>query len=371
MSSVSYIEALRSSIRKQRYKIEICDSNENTIADVTEWLIDGSVSIELKNGIRRTCSITFDNSTGIFIPTDSYSLIAINNRIKIYSGLEVNGEELFNLRGVFVMGNPRLSSKLSESTIVVEGYDKFALLDDTLAGQLETQYIIPVSTSISNAITGIFFEAGINATPVIYPTTEVTPYTLSLKPGDTYSTLLNKLADMLSWNIYFDANGIGRFEPPTDEQTQAESWEFSTDEISYLGSVRNMDWNKIRNNIKVIGDSVNGTTVTSTASDTYIFSETNIDKIGKRSQVIEDELITTIALANERSAYELKKAIQIQESIDLSCIPIDILDEGNIVLLTNDKLGIDRQRYLIRNITYPLDNGQEMSMKIWKVREVV
>ena len=71
------------------YKIEFLDQDEITIDEIIKYEIEGNISIERKNGMRRTCNLTLDNSSGRFTPSSS-GLISISNRVKIYTGLKID-----------------------------------------------------------------------------------------------------------------------------------------------------------------------------------------------------------------------------------------------------------------------------------------
>jgi len=365
---MSYEDALRSHGRQLIFKIEFLDQNEITIDEIIKYEIEGNLSIELKNGMRRTCNLTLENTEGLFTPSTD-GLVSISNRVKVYTGLKIDNVDYFNLRGVFVLGNPRLTKNNDGEKIVnLEMYDKFALLDGSISGTLEAEYIIPVGEPIQQAIIDLATEAGITTPILVYPTSELTPYTLTIPAGDTFATIFYKYAEMLSWDVFFDVEGVLRFQPPTDEDTQSTVWEFSESENTYLSSVHNYEWNKIRNYVAVTGDNIDGNIAHQTASNNNIFSDTYIGKIGKRTMVIQDDIITTDDLALKRATYEVQLNTQIQETADIQAIPVDIINEGDIIIIDDTENGFNRDRYIINTINYPLSNGQEMSINALKAR---
>ena len=370
---MTYEEMLLNPIRQPLYKIIFCDENENEIDEIIRHEIDGNLMTELKNGIRRTCNFTLENEDGVFLPSTD-GLVSINNRVKIYSGQIVNDQPEYIQQGVFILGNPRATgSSTSENSMFFELHDKFALLDGTKNGYLITDYLIPRGTPIEDAVLQLIQDTGLPNIPVlVYPTSEVTPYSLPMASGSTYADILYKLADFLSWEVFFDVYGVLRFQPPTDQMVSDYVWEFTTEQNSLISSVRNFDWTNLRNYIVVIGDNINGSLVRAVASDQNIFSDTYVGKIGNiTASPIKDSLIYTLPLAQDRADYELLKAIQKQESVDITHIPIDIIKEGDIVLLTNNKLGVNRERYLIMKTNLPLSIKGEQTSNLWNVRDVV
>jgi hypothetical protein len=142
----SYEDAIRYHNRKVLYKLVFCDKNEISIENVIASEIEGNLSIELKNGMRRTGTITLVNTDGKFTPS-SDGLVSFTNRLKIYTGLRFEGVDYYNERGVFLFGNPRMTrSSDGESIISLEVYDKFALMDGTISGTIDKDYLVPVGT---------------------------------------------------------------------------------------------------------------------------------------------------------------------------------------------------------------------------------
>ena len=82
MASQTYINALKSSSRKPIFKIEWMDSDEQVIDEVISDLIDGSISIELQNGVRRSCNIQFQNKDGTYSPNKD-GLVYLNKKFII------------------------------------------------------------------------------------------------------------------------------------------------------------------------------------------------------------------------------------------------------------------------------------------------
>jgi len=369
MASAIYETALRSASRKPIYKIEWMNSDEQVIDEVISELISGSVSVELKNGIRRSCNIQFSNEDGKYLP-DKDGLVYLNKKFKLYTGLQINGVNYFNSQGIFNCGNPVVRGRFSERTVQIEGYDNFILLNGNMAGELADDYIIPVGTTVTDAVTAIFTAAGIIKAPIIYPNSAVFPYTVMETSGSNYFNLLDKIAGVMSYDIFFDVEGRPRFRPPTDEQESAPVWEFGVSEPTYLGGDHNYNFLGVKNYIKVYGDNVNGDLYAGVAQDTGIFSPTSINRIGQRTKVISDSLIYSDALCVDRAEYELKKTVQVYENFDMKCIPVDFIKEGDIVLVDDPQNGFNRDNCLVKNLDIPLSYNSEQTMGLWKVRDI-
>jgi hypothetical protein len=177
------------------------DKDENIIDEVITDLIEGNISIQRTNGVRRSCNITFENIDGSFTPSINGNVF-IAKKFKLYSGLIIDDEEVFppeSVQGVFNIGNPIVKSEGSLNTVTIEGYDNFALLNGTISGQIEPSILtIDKGTSIREALISILDFADIIQSPIVYDTTEVIPYTMNKEAGSTYEEFLLELAGFLS-----------------------------------------------------------------------------------------------------------------------------------------------------------------------------
>jgi len=358
---------LRSKTAVRIFKVELLDSaTEDVVEDLTDYVLDGSINISDNSGSRRSASITFNNTGGEFIP-DSDGTIWMNNKFRISTGTMVDNDEYLIQRGIFICSEPEINSDLDASnSITVQFLDKWNLIDKNL----ENTYIIPVGTSIKDAIDGILSEVGEVKTAIVEPTTEVTPYTITASYDTTYGNILIELANMISWVCYFDNNGYFRCESPTDIETAGSVWEFSTSEITYLDSRHLYEFSKVYNAITIIGDSYAGATVRYTAEDNGVDSSTSIAKIGRRPLTIEDSLISSTPLAQARAEFELQKSISLVETLDMSAMPVDVIDSSNIITVTDSGSGLSSTRFLVKNVNFPLNIDANMTMQCWKGRSL-
>lgn len=365
-----YITALKANTRDYLVKLEFLDWNENVLSTLTPDLIDGNVNIELKNGSRRNASITLNNKDLRFLP-DPLNEIWLNTKIRIYTGLLVNGEEYWNSQGIFVLGEPEINSNFAEKTVTLNLYDKFAMLDGTLAGELLYDFIIDVDTSLADAVKSIFVAAGEVKLPIIEPTSEILPFTIIINASQTYFDILDKLAETFSWSVYFDRNGFPRFETPSDINSDASIWNFEEDDILYMGGNKRLDFTKVKNKIRVVGNTSDlGEIYDAISEDTDANSPTRTSLIGERTKLIEDDIIYSTDLSQQRADWEKQQAISIYESTDMKCIPVDILDVDNVCSVFDTSLDLNGDRLLLQSINLPLRQTTSQSLKVWKIRSL-
>jgi hypothetical protein len=369
-----YITALKSNIRQPIVKLEFLDNNENVTSEITPDLISGDLQLSSDIGSRRNLNLVLENIDGAYTPVEEGSLW-INSKVRIFTGLRVNDEDYYISRGIFVIGDPEISSNFSEQTASLSFMDKWSLLNGELAGELEDDYVISVGTNIETAVRAIFTAAGEVKSPIIAPVTTATPttvYTITEEAGSNFAEILIKLAKMLgSWTVFYDRNGFPRFQPSTDIDDAPSVWDFTTNEVTYRGNSRQFEFSKIKNSVKIIGDNISGNIATGLAQDTSVTSPTRISLIGTRSVVITDELIYNDILAQERADWELvNNYISLAESIDITALPIDIIEGDHIITITDSGNGLIGDRYLVKSGSFPLTNGQDMKLSVWKTRSL-
>jgi hypothetical protein len=363
MSLADYLSAIRNSADVS-YRIELLDKNEDAIEDITEDFLDGSISIRYQNGDRRSADLSLINIDNKYTPSHKGRIWA-NTKIKISCGLD----DFVLSIGIFCLVEPETTSNFSETTSSLSLNDKWSLVDGTLSGTLKSDYIIPVGTNIGAAVkTIIATEIGDVKPPIIIPTTVATPYTLTLDRGDNFGDMLIKLAEMISYECFYDKNGHFRFQPVGNDDNNPSMWDYSTNEVTYLGSSRRFDFAQLKNSVYVYGDNINGSQIQGSAQDTYLFSPTSVGLIGERVKLINDDIIFNNTLATQRAAYELRKAIIVQESTSLTSVPMFHLDVGEIITIEDSGNDLNRDRYIISGLDIPLNISSTMKVDVWKSR---
>ena len=81
-----YKTAIINPIKHQIFKLEFMDKEENIINEIITDMIDGSISIQLQNGVRRTCNLTLKQVSEL-LKTD-----AVQKQIKEKVGEFLNAQ---------------------------------------------------------------------------------------------------------------------------------------------------------------------------------------------------------------------------------------------------------------------------------------
>lgn len=137
---LKYLRKLKENY-KTAVKISWLNVDETVQFEFTNALYDmsGSISVNLQNGARRTCTITIDNNNGKF-PID-YNHIWFGQKFQIWIGVYLDEEDIFYLpQGVFCVKNPKETYNPTTNTITLQGVDKWGMLDGSLYGNLPATF---------------------------------------------------------------------------------------------------------------------------------------------------------------------------------------------------------------------------------------
>jgi len=365
------INVINSPIKNHVFSIEWLDKDENVIEEVILDVIDGNANFDSTQNNRRSVNLTLKNNNKSYLPTPD-SKMWINKKFRLKSGYEYdNGEKLSYNQGTYLLGNPSILSKPTAKEVSIQGLDKWVTLDGTVQGKLKNNYIIGIGLRIDLVIKSLLEEAG-ETRYIIDACDTLTPYTITKEIGNTIADLLIELSDIVTYNCFYDNNGIFRFRKaltPGDYESTFVSWEYTTTGL-YLESTRDLKWNEIKNSIKVIGMlKKDGVQIKAVSQDTNIDSELSIDKIGERFELIPDDNIPTNELAQYRSDYELLQKIKFAEEVKTTIIPNFSHVVDDVVSVIDENNGCDGN-YVIQNISYNFGYDTTMQLGLWKTRKL-
>jgi len=358
-------------IRQPICRISILDWDENVITTITDDIISCDITLNLQSNSRRNATLTLKNNDLRYLPKYR-NLIWLQNKIKIETGLQIGNDKWYETRGIFVISEVRTISKFSDLYAELTLVDKYETLTGTIGGILGADYIIPVGSNIESAVRTLFItEANEVKMPIISGVTGTTPYTITHTSEEPISAILEELANILSFNVYFDKFGNPRFESPTNQLTHYSIWDFDTNSINYLGSTHYFKFSELKNTCIVISDNVGGSLYRSVVSDVNPFSSTRVSLIGDRRFEIKDNLIYSQPLNDQRCIYELQKKIILQEEVTMECINNELINEGDIITILDSNNGLIRDRYYVQSVNFSAFDKSNQSISAWKTRAIV
>ena len=380
----NYFDIIRSSAYKTRARVSFLRSEDETPFGFIEGdIIDGNLQITRHNGVRRSCNIKLVNEDKKYIP-NPYG-IWVNRKFLLELGVESldqPGEVFYIPQGVFVMRNPTITSSNDHSVIDISGIDKFSLLDGQLGGRLDSTFIFEEGSDINADIRSILaLSLDSNAqfpidakSPILQdlPLDKSTsPYTLRRDLGGNLADVLLEINGFVSRNMFYNPLGHFVFQDDFEDIDKGSIWDYSQDDFTYLGSTHEYRFEDLHNKVIVVSDNVDGGTYIAEAVNTNPASRTNINAIGvKIAEPIFDNVIDSEDLAQQRADYELRRVNALQSAVTIKSIPMFHIDVDRMVTLTDDRLRLDKERFVIQDINIPLRFGSEITVSAVKSSEL-
>ena len=373
-----YITLVKDQAIRPRFRLNLLYQDESIREDITPYIIDGSGSLQIQyaQGKRRSLNFTLNNETGQFTPVDMNSKIWVNTKFKLELGMEfANGDMVWNSAGIFVVGNPSAIRQGGQTTMDIQCYDKFALLDGTLGGTLEATYEIDADEKIYNIVVDTLTQDNgngypIDLKPVLFDNSlvdEKTVYALSKAANESLGAILIELADMIACDIYYNEEGNLVIDSGIKDIAQVNKptlWTFSDEEFSYISNTVTYDFTKLRNRVTVVGSNVNGDNIyVATSENTNPRSSSRIEVVGIRNYYLEDANIYSDYLAQSRADYELNKLSILQQTIQISSTFMIHLDVNNCIALEDNFFNYYDSRFIIQSISIPLSTRSQISIE--------
>ncbi len=370
------------------------DNNPYGVRSKT-FIQDGSLSVNLQNGTRRTASVRLSNLNGEY----DYNVnnVWFGQQIRILMGMILpNGQEYLIPQGVFYIQNPEENQQPGERTAVYNLVDKWAYLDGTLNGELEGAYECPVNSNIFGAVDAILkLPLGngkeIDSVPATYtdfyngkfttlpdgstvPLTN-TPYTVRVDSDhNTYADVILALNEMLAGWIGYDSYGSLRLDPSQDDILDTNKpieWTFSPSEQEFLGATYTVLNSEVRNDIIRVGESLGGYALIGARAQNYDpSSDTNINLIGLKTDRESKAGYYTNDICASLAEFELKRKTILKKSITIRSKQMFHLTENNLVLIKRtDKTGQPMERHLVTGFNIPLTSTGEMTINATSVSD--
>ena len=405
MSFQRYLKVV-SGNNRQAIKVEWLNPDESVAFEFTNALYDINVdlSVNYQNGSRRTCTLTLNNKNNKF-PID-FNNIWLGQKFKLYMGVYIDKETPYYFpQGVFYISNPNEVYQPSVKTIKINGVDKWAFLDGTLSGKLYGTYQTPVGANIFTAIRQLLIiskkcsnyssatENSDKVDPVqpflspyfLSKTTMVNgvstsvlncPYTAKVERGKTLADVLLEYATILCAHIYYDANGHLVVEPMIDnadditDTNKEVVWHFTIEEKQLLGLSTTYNFDKIYNDIIVLGNITNGYQFKARVQNRNLMSNTCVQKIGlKTKEPFEDNQYYSDDQCKELAIYYAKMDTILQKSGDINSTPLYHLDVNKLVSISTPHNNMSKELFLITG--YTLNSSSSMSINVTSVNVLI
>lgn len=356
---------------------------------------EGSLTVNLQNGQRRTATVKLENVDGKF----DYNLnnLWFGREVALDMGLILSdGTEYYRQMGIFLLNTPEEGINPDDRSITYNLTDKWSNLDGTLYGNLEGTYIVPISTNIFTPIVSLLAEDKGNGVPVdrITPifteyyndktqelpdgtvvSVVLSPYTLTVdSDSGTIADVVLGLAAMLNAWVGYDNTGALRVEPSQDDINDADKpilWTFTQNEAQLLGLTYTAKNTEVYNDYIVVGEQIDGNVQPAgRAQNLDPTSDTNINLIGRKTVRESKSDYATATQCRDYAAWKLKRSTVLQKSVSISCTQMFHLEENALVeVVRGDKKGSPTERHLIQGFTIPIAGDQPMTIECTSVAD--
>lgn len=363
----------------------------------TAFLSSGELRCNLQNGQRRTASVTLSNVGQQF----DYSINSLwfGHEVALDEGMILpNGEEIYFQEGIFLLETPQDELRPEERTITYNLVDKWANLDGTLFGNLESTYEVPLGTNVFQPITALLSEDKGNGIPVdrvspVYTdyyngktqqlpdgtTVSVTdsPYTLRVdSDSGTIADVVLGLTGMLNAWVGYDNTGALRVDPSQDDLLDTAKpvvWQFQFEDFSFLGATHTIKNTEVYNDYIVVGEQLDDYTQPhGRATNTNPQSDTNVQTIGRKTIRESRAGFATNQQCQDLAEWMLKRSSILQKSISISCSQILHINENELVeIIRTDKPGSPVERHLIMGFSRPLNGTEQMTIDAVSVNDLI
>lgn len=376
--------------------------------DTRAFLQDGSLNVSLQNGMRRKASIKLSNVDEAF--TFAFNHIWFGRKVRLLGGIEfVNGDEFLLPQGVFEIENPQATINPSERSVTYSLVDKWANLNGELGGTLDSTMRVEMQTNGTN--TNIFdamksllqfsrydyqytpnpLDQIDNVTPIfttyydgrVYLDTENNvnvkytdlPHEIVIDGlnGTVADVLLELNAVLAGW-IGYDATGALRVDPSQDDISDADKplmWAFSSENSHLCGLSEQAKNTEVKNDIIIVGESLEEREIWGRASNYDALSDTNINRIGRKTYKESRANYWTVEQCVALAQWQLKQKTILQKSVTIECAPLFHLAENTIVSVKRtDKQGSPVERHLIQSYTIPIAETGAMTLNCTAVNDI-
>ena len=361
------------------------------------FVSDGSISVNLQNGKRRSATVTLSNLDNAF--DYNVNTVWFGTEIAVDEGLVLpNGSEHYIQQGVFLIENPVESVRPANRMVTYNLVDKWAKLDGTLFGNLESTYEIPVGTNIFQPMKAILDLDKGNGEPLDRVTPVFTeyyngksqalpdgtssalinaPYTLRVdSDGGTYADIFLGLAGMVNAWIGYDQTGALRIDPSQDDILDSNKpvlWQFSMDGVTFLGADYTVKNTEVYNDYIVLGELLDDNSQPAgRATNMDPRSDTNVQTIGRKTFRMSAPGYATDQQCQDLAVWKLKRSSGLQKAISISCSQIFHIEENGLVtIVRTDKPGSPVERHLVMGFTRPLSTTGEMQINAVSVQDFV
>ena len=364
------------------------------------FIRSGSLSVNLQNGTRRTASIQLADVDGEF----DYNVnkvwfgteIAVDMGILTGDGTTVDGTEIWFPQGVFRVNQATQNVHPNGVTMDYSLTDKWAGIDGTLTGTLESTYTVSKGTNIFAPIVTLlgldrgdgepydnmaplFTEYYNNKTQKLQDGTTVpltdAPYDMTVDSDDgTVADMILALCGAVNAWVGYDRSGRLRIDPSQDDildEDKPVSWRFSLAEAQVTGLAYDYQIGDVFNDYIVLGYMTSDyVQPAARAVNEDPMSPVCVSRIGRRTKRDPQPNFATVRMCADYAEWKVKRTAILRSAVSVSCNQVFHLDENTIIeIVRTDKPGSPTERHLVQGFTLPFSGTDLMTIEAVSVHD--
>lgn len=369
------LNLLEGQVIAPRYRLFILNPDDSVKVPIPieDIISGGSYTENYQNGQRSSVSFTLFNQDGRYTPT--INQLWASSRVRLDAGIEQqDGAIVWAQKGIFVLNSAQPSLEVDKRTTAFSAGDKFSDLERG-PGLFETAFEVESGTSIQPLVKELLaIQRGDgypldSQQPYFHPSlaNKVTQAKLAKSPGDSVGSLILSLAEQMSAEVFYNAQGRLCFFPMSlvgQDNDKPILFHYRTDKGDLAGLNFSLDYSSIVNKIVLVGATVNGGVVRATATNDDPFSPLNVNAIGTRVAIINDSAIQNKIVAEENARYQLRQKLVLKTTVNLTVPFSPIFGINNLIMISDDFFELSKQPFLIQSVSFSLDYGGTMSMTV-------
>ena len=358
-------------------KIEVLDHSEYVIYEITDDIIIASenYSKTYAQGLQAKLIFEIYNRDHKY-DTNENSPFWFDTKFKYYKGLKdiYTGDIYWFSKGVFTT----TSVSQEDDIISINAVDKFGLLTSETGGAcLENATKISLGDKVGQMFVDMLSQSKGNGKPtdpvapiIDFDTREIElGEDLELSTGAYFGDVFTDLAYSLKCRLKYDNVGhmvLTRGSSDFEFKNKAPMWEFD-DKVTaeFVSASLEYNFTEVKNRITVWGENFDGASFVAVAENDNPKSPVRISLVGYRvANTLEDMFGYEQENVDAYAEMYLKMKTIVGMGVKMNCTMLPHLDVEDVVLIRNEKLGLDNQRFLISDVSI---NGNEMSISLTNV----
>ena len=363
--SDAFATAARANSKTSVVKVEFQDGSGNSLYTATEQ-IDGSVTDDVSQAVRRSGDVTFTDYARNLSPDDVSDLVVpVGNEIAISRGFLIDGVAQYCQLGQLGIGNYKVSSDGGGLKVSVGLYDRSVRIQRS---RWTYPYTIYKGSSLATSVEQVLQNRwpdcpGLNASFSAILTASGTY--IADADSDPWRDMQDLVASY-GGVLYFDAEGIPTMTTPTDPTRDPSVLSFVRGEEGVITSVeRTADNATTYSGVVITGESTDATIPISSirwddnpASPTYY-----LGKYGTVPYFFSSQFITTQIQADGVAETFLPRVTGVLEDCNWEQLVLPQMESSDVIEATDPVAGLIG-KYSLTSLKIPLRVGTAMSATV-------